>query len=98
MIAAAGAFCGALIDRNHAVARAQFVEAAFETSLAAIGSGAWPEVNNLISDGDAFGFVLDDEHGVAFVAQAEQEFVHPLNIVRVQSDRWLVEHVGDVGE
>jgi len=42
--------------------------------------------------------VLDDEDGVALVAQATQEGVHALDVVRVQPDRRLVEHVGDVRE
>ena len=42
--------------------------------------------------------VFDDQHGVALVAQHQQQVVHPRNVVRVQSDRQLVEHVGHVSE
>src|ERR687890_136914 len=42
--------------------------------------------------------VLDDQHGVALVAQLQQQVVHPLDVMRVQPDRRLVEDVGDVGE
>ncbi len=52
----------------------------------------------MVGDRDGLGLVLDDEHGVALVAQLQQQFVHALDVVRVQSDRRLVEHVGDIGE
>jgi hypothetical protein len=52
----------------------------------------------VVGDGDRLGLVLDDEHGVALVAQLQQQVVHALDVVRVQSDRRLVEDVGDVGE
>jgi hypothetical protein len=42
--------------------------------------------------------VLDDQHGVALVSQLQQQVVHPLDVVRVQPDRRLVEDVGDVGQ
>jgi hypothetical protein len=42
--------------------------------------------------------VLDDEYGVAFVAQLQQQFVHPLDVVWMQADGGFVEDVGDVGE
>jgi hypothetical protein len=35
--------------------------------------------------------VLHDEHGVALVAQPQQQVVHPLDVVRVQPDGRLVE-------
>jgi len=42
--------------------------------------------------------VLHDQHGVALVAQLQQQVVHPLDVVGMQPDRWLVKHIGDVGE
>ena len=47
---------------------------------------------------DRLRLVLDDEHRVALVAQPQQQVVHPLDVVRVQPDRRLVEDVGHVGE
>lgn len=41
--------------------------------------------------GNRFGFVLDDKYGVALIAQAKQELVHPLDIVRMKPNRWFVE-------
>ncbi len=56
------------------------------------------EVDDVVGDRDRLRLVLDDEHGVALVAQLQQELVHPLDVVRVQPDRGLVEDVGHVGE
>ena len=56
------------------------------------------EVDDVVGDRDRLGLVLHDEHGVALVAQLQQQVVHPLDVVRVQADRRLVEDVGDVGE
>ena len=52
----------------------------------------------MVGDRDRLRFVLDDEHRVALVAQAQEQVVHPLDVVGVHPDRRLVEHVGDVGE
>ena len=79
-------------------ARAQRGDSALELDLAAVRSRARTEVDHVIGDRDHLGLVLDDEHGVALVAQAQQQFVHALDVVRVQPDRRLVEDVGDVGE
>ena len=56
------------------------------------------EVDDVVGDRDHLGLVLDHEHGVALVAQPQQQPVHPLDVVRVQADGGLVEDVGDVGE
>ena len=80
------------------LARPQPVDGALEHDLAAAGAGAGAEVDDVVGDLDHLGLVLDDEHGVALVAQLQQQLVHPLDVVRVQADRRLVEDVGDVGE
>ena len=66
--------------------------------LAAAGPGTRPEVDHVVGDRDRLRLVLDHEHGVALVAQPQQQVVHPLDVVRVQADRRLVEDVGDVGQ
>jgi len=80
------------------VAAAQFLDRALEADGAAGGAGAGPEVDDVVGDRDGLGLVLDDQDGVALVAQLQQQGVHPLDVVRVQPDRGLVEDVGDVGE
>ena len=62
------------------------------------GAGAGAEVDDVVGDRDRLRLVLHDEHRVALVAQLQQQVVHPLDVVRVQADRRLVEDVGDVGE
>ena len=76
----------------------QPVDGALEHHLAAGGAGAGAEVDDVVGDRDRLRLVLHDEHGVALVAQPQQQVVHPLDVVRVQADRRLVEDVGDVGE
>ena len=80
------------------VAGPQPLDGALEHHLAAVGPGAWAEVDDVVGDRDRLRLVLDDEHGVALVAQLQQQLVHPLDVVRVQPDRRLVEDVGDVGQ
>ena len=52
----------------------------------------------MVGDRDGLRLVLDDEHGVALVAKLEEELVHPLDVVWVETDCGLVEDVGDVGQ
>src|SRR6266536_846482 len=54
--------------------------------------------DGVVGNVDRLRLVLDDQHGVALVAQLQQQLVHPLDVVRVQPDGRLVEDVGDVGE
>ena len=61
-------------------------------------AGARAEVDDVVGDRDRLRLVLDDQHRVALVAQLQQQLVHPLDVVRVQPDRRLVEDVGDVGQ
>ena len=77
---------------------AQALDGSLEADLAAVHACAGPQVDHVVGDRDHLGFVLDDEHGVALVAQLEQQLIHALNVVRVQADRGLVEHVGRVSD
>ena len=62
------------------------------------GPGERTEVDDVVGDHDGLGLVLDDEHRVALVAELQQQVVHPLDVVRMQSDRRLVEDVRDIRE
>ena len=79
-------------------AGAQALDRALEDHLAARRPGTRAQVDDVVGDGDDLGLVLDDEHRVALVAQAQQQAVHPGDVVRMQPDRGLVEDVGDVGQ
>ena len=76
----------------------ELLDRALEHDLAAFGPGARAKVDDVVGRFDDFGLVLDDEHGVALVAEASQQAVHPGDVVRVEPDRGLVEDVRDVGE
>ena len=52
-----------------------------------------PMIDDVIGDLDHVGVVLDDEDGVALIAQLPQDVDQPLVVARVQADRRLVEHV-----
>ena len=91
---------GAVVEvaAGEGAARAQAVDRALEHDLATARARAGTEVDDVVGDGDRLRLVLDDQHGVALVAQLQQQLVHPRDVVRVQPDRRLVEHVGHVGE
>ena len=76
----------------------QPVDGALEHDLATARARAGAEIDDVVGDVDRLRLVLDDQHGVALVAQLQQRVVHPRDVVRVQPDRRLVEHVGHVGE
>ena len=80
------------------VAGPQPLDGALEHHLPALAPARGPEVDDVVGDRDRLRLVLDDQHGVALVAQLQQQVVHPLDVVRVQPDRRLVEDVGDVGQ
>ena len=61
--------------------------------LAAVATRAGTEVDDPVGRLDRRLVVLDDEHGVAEVAQAVQRPDQPLVVALVQADRRLVEHV-----
>ena len=79
-------------------AGAQPLHGALEHHLAPLGAGPGAEVHDVLGDRDRLRLVLHDKHGVALVAQRQQQVVHALDVVGVQPDRRLVEDVGDVGE
>ena len=79
-------------------AGAQPLDGALEDHLAAGGAGARTEVDDVVGDCDRLRFVLHDEHRVALVPQPQQQVVHPLDVMGVQTCGGLVEDVGDVSE
>ncbi len=86
------------VATGEGVGAPQFVDRALEDHLSALGAGAGTEIDDVVGDRDGLGLVFDDEHGVALVAQLQQQVVHPRDVVRVHADRRFVEHVGDVGQ
>ena len=86
------------VPPGHGAAGPQPLDGALEHHMAARRSGAGTEVDDVVGDRDRLRLVLHDQHRVALVAQLQQQVVHPLDVVRVQPDRRLVEDVGHVGE
>ena len=60
---------------------------------AAVLAGARPDVDDPVRLADRLLVVLDDDHGVAEVAQPDQRVDQPAVVALVQTDRRLVEHV-----
>ena len=65
---------------------------------AALLAGAKTEVDDLVGHANHVGVVLDDQHGVALVAQLLEDRDEPLVVARMQADRRLVEHIQRVHE
>ncbi|QXC61971.1 hypothetical protein KSP35_03890 [Aquihabitans sp. G128] len=76
----------------------QALDGALEHHLSPVAAGPGTQIDHVVGDGDGFGLVLHEQHGVALVAQLEQQLVHAGDVVGVQADGGLVEDVGDVGE
>ena len=66
--------------------------------LAAVLTGAGPDVDDVIRDANGLFVVLDDQHRVAEIAQAHQRVDQPLVVALMQTDRRLVEHVEHTDE
>ena len=61
-------------------------------------AGAGPDVDDVVGDPDRLLVVLDDDDGVAEVAQPHQRLDEALVVALVQTDRRLVEHVEHADE
>ena len=84
-----------MIDRGSA---SSFFERALDDDLAAVLARARADVDDVVGDADGLLVVLDDDHGVAEVAQADQRVDEALVVALVQADRRLVEHVEHADE
>ena len=80
------------------VAGSQPLDGALVGDRATRRAGTGPQVDDVVGDGDRLRVVLDDQHGVALVPQTQQQRVHACDVVGVEPDGGLVEHVGDVGQ
>ena len=86
------------VPAGDAAAAAQPLHRAFVHHLATASARLGAEVDDVVGDRDHFRLVFDDQHGVSLVPQLDQQFVHAGDVVRMQADGRLVEHVGDVGQ
>ena len=69
-----------------------------DDDLAAVLARAGADVDDVVGDPDGLLVVLDDDHRVAEVAQADQRVDEALVVALVQADRRLVEHVEHADE
>ena len=76
----------------------QVLERARHDDLAAVLARAGPDVDDVVGDPDRLLVVLDDDHGVAEVAQPHHRVDQPLVVALVQADRRFVEHVEHADE
>ena len=65
---------------------------------AAVNAGAGTKVDDAVGAGHDDIVVLDDQHGIALVAEGEERLDQPVIVAGVQADGGLVEHVEDAGE
>ena len=66
--------------------------------MAAVLAGAGPEVDDVVGRADRLFVVLDDDHGVAEIAQPRERREQRAVVALVQADRRLVEHVQHAGQ
>ena len=71
---------------------------AFGDDVAAVDAGGRADVDHMVGRKDRLLVVLDDDHGVAEVAQVFQRFEQAGVVALVQADRGLVEHVEHAGQ
>ncbi len=79
-------------------ARTQSLDRPLEGDRATRSARSGPQVDDVVSDRDDLRLVLHHEHGVALVAEPQQQPVHALDVVGMEPDRGLVEHVRDIGQ
>ena len=80
------------------IGRAQLGGGAAEGNAAAVPAGARAKIHHAIRRCDGRGIVLYYEHGIALIAQPQQEAINTLAVARVQAGGGLVEDIGDVGK
>ena len=87
------AAAGEIIGGEAVLAGEQLVERALRDDLAAVDAGAGAHVDDIVGGADRVLVMLDDEHGVAEVAQALERFEQAVVVALVEADRGLVEDV-----
>jgi hypothetical protein len=76
----------------------ELFERTFEHNRSTGPSGAWPHVDDVISNRHHFRLVFHDENCVSDIAKLGQSLIESLDVVRVQTDRRLIEDVERLGQ
>ena len=87
-----------VLRRQRSLILQQVLERSGKHDAAALLARAEAEVDDGVADANHVFVVLDDEHGVALIAQLPKDVDEPQVVARVQADRRLVEHVQRVDQ
>src|SRR5205085_11238343 len=82
-----------IIRGQAGLALQDLVIAAVADDVAAMDAGARAHVDDIIGGADRILVMLDDDHGVAEIAEAAEGDEQPLIVALVEADARLVEHV-----
>ena len=93
-----GAAAAEVIGGQAGLALQDLVVAAVADDLAAMDAGAGAHVDDIIRLADAVLVMLDDDDGVAEIAQAAEGDEEAVIVALVEADAGLVEHVEHAGE
>ena len=87
-----------ILRRQRALVLQQVLERARKHDAPALLARAEAQVDDRVADANHVFVVLDDQHGVALVAQLPEDVDQPQVVARVQADGRLVEHVERVDQ
>jgi hypothetical protein len=87
-----------VLARDRCGVRLDFLRRSLRHELAAVHARARPHVEHVIRGEDRILVMLDDDHGVADVAQVLERFQQPPVVALVQPDGGLVQDVHDTRE
>jgi hypothetical protein len=84
---------GEVVGGEAALGLEDVLERALRDDLAAMDARARAEVDDVVGGADRVLVMLDDDHGVAEIAQAFQRLEQPVIVALVQADAGLIEHI-----
>ncbi len=92
-------FLARKISARHGIFRREEIfQSAFDDDVAAKLSGERADIDDGVRRADRLFVVLDDDHGVAFVAQALQSLQQFVIVARMQADGRLVQNIRGADE
>ena len=93
-----GAFPGEELSGERLGIRHHFGDRARRDNLPATGPGVRTEIDEIIGGANGVFIVLNDDDGVAEIAQFAEGFEQPLVVALMEADARLIENVEDAGE
>ena len=76
----------------------QLLVIALEDDAAALATRSGAQVNDVVGDADHLAVMLDEQHGVARIAQAPHRVLHLLDIVVVETRTGFVKDIEHIGQ